>query len=171
MRGEENGGENSATRCYSMDHTPSTAHCRQFGAPRMPDPTSGVWPAGDNAILNVCGPPLMARRAAGKAGNPWSPGRGEGRGRVDARWKSRPRFTPWRRVRARHAVTVPLTGFVSKATRRRHFLSTRSCLGRINALRNGREASAGGTIRALERVPATFLEPGARPRIQRGKLR
>ena len=32
-------------------------------------------------------------------------------------------------------------------------------------------ACAGGTILSLERAPATFLEPGARPRIQRGKLR
>src|SRR5262249_55430290 len=99
------------------------------------------------------------------------PGRDEGR----CRWRQDGSLTPalpfgsaWA---ARHAAAVPLTGFVSRATHGHRFLSTQSCLGRINALRNGREASVGGTIRALERVPSTFLEPRARPRIQRGKLR
>ena len=75
-----------------------------------------------------------------------------------------PRFTLWRRVRRGLQRQCPLTGSVSRAMRERRFLSTRSCLGRINAIRTGEEACA-------ERISATILEPGARPRIQRGELR
>src|SRR5262245_51391626 len=52
------GGENSATRCYSMGPCPSTAHCRQFGAPDVPDPMSGVGRRATYAILTLLGPVL-----------------------------------------------------------------------------------------------------------------
>jgi hypothetical protein len=43
--------------------------------------------------------------------------------------------------------------------------------GRGSVCRKGEEACAEETIRALERLPVTFLEPQTRPRIQRSKLR
>src|SRR5262249_49409649 len=70
MRRKESGGENSATRCYSMGPCPSTAHCRQFGAPDVPDPMSGVGRRATYAILTLLGPVLTnlgpggARRVA-----------------------------------------------------------------------------------------------------------
>src|SRR5262245_33494741 len=58
MRRKESGGENSATRCYSMGPCPSTAHCRQFGAPDVLDPMSGVGRRATYAILTLLGPVL-----------------------------------------------------------------------------------------------------------------
>jgi hypothetical protein len=127
--------------------------------------------SGDMCHVGFLGPGLVARPAAGKAANARPP---EGRGAAPSGCKAQ--ALPLRlaaREEPDKPGVLPLTRSVSRATRGRRFLSTRPGPWAYQCHPQWREAAcAGETIRALERVAAhSFLEPGTRPRIHRGKLR
>jgi hypothetical protein len=122
---------------------------------------------------HVCRRPLALARPGQQPRRPSLALRDEKR---NAAWMQLARFTLTGAMAARAEPDkrrqCPLTGCVSRARARASFPVDAPMPWAYQCHPQWRcETCAGGTILALERVPATFLEPGALPRIQRGKLR